>query len=163
MNKTVITTDQNKLIVKRKFDAPLSLVWKAWTEDELLDQWWAPKPWKSKTTHMDFNEGGYRMYAMVGPEGEVHWGRSDYQTINELKSFSGEDSFCDEEGNIVESLPIAHFSNEFSEKSGQTAVTIITMYESREYLEQVIEMGIKEGFTAACENLDEVLKKVNPK
>ncbi len=38
------------VFVKREFDASLSLVWDAFTKQEILDQWWAPKPWASKTS-----------------------------------------------------------------------------------------------------------------
>ena len=53
--------------ITREFDAPLSLVWDAFTKKELLDQWWAPKPYESRTKVMDFRVGGRRFYAMVSP------------------------------------------------------------------------------------------------
>ena len=59
--------------VTREFDADLSLVWDAYTKPEILDQWWAPKPWASKTKVMDFEVGGRRFYAMVSPEGNETW------------------------------------------------------------------------------------------
>ena len=37
------------VFVKREFNAGLSLVWDAFTKQEILDQWWAPKPFTSKT------------------------------------------------------------------------------------------------------------------
>ena len=45
----------------------------AYTKPELLDQWWAPKPWMSRTKAMDFKVGGRRFYAMVSPEGVERW------------------------------------------------------------------------------------------
>jgi len=42
------------VFVKREFNVGLSLVWDAFTKQEILDQWWAPKPWTSKTKYMDF-------------------------------------------------------------------------------------------------------------
>jgi len=51
--------------ITREFDAPLSLVWDAYTKQEILDQWWAPKPLSSKTKFMNFEVGGRRFYAMV--------------------------------------------------------------------------------------------------
>ncbi len=58
--QTTISKDaaNKKLIVVREFDAPLEEVWKAWTDSNILDKWWAPKPWKAKTKTMDFREGG---------------------------------------------------------------------------------------------------------
>ena len=57
-----------KVTVIRHFDAPVDHVWRAWTEVDLLDQWWAPKPWKAETKTMDFRSGGSWLYAMIGPE-----------------------------------------------------------------------------------------------
>ena len=48
--------------VNREFAAELSLVWDAFTKEEILDQWWAPKPWASKTKVMNFEVGGRRFY-----------------------------------------------------------------------------------------------------
>ena len=114
MNFTV-DKENNKLVVEREFAAPLSNVWAAFTQSELLDQWWAPKPWQARTKSMDFREGGYWLYAMVGPEGEEHWGRMDYKTINPESNFSAIDSFVDPEGSINQELPRADFKNEFQE------------------------------------------------
>src|SRR5688572_18009557 len=108
MNFTV-DKKNNKLLVEREFAAPLSNVWASFTQSELLDQWWAPKPWQARTKSMDFREGGFWLYAMVGPEGEEHWGRMDYKTINPQKSFSAQDSFVDPEGKINPDLPRANF------------------------------------------------------
>ena len=162
MNNTKFTANGSVLTVERLFNAPLDLTWRAWTEADLLDQWWAPKPWKSETSHMDFKEGGYRLYAMVGPGGERHLGRTDYLSIHVHKQFSGDDAFCDEEGNINPGLPATKFKNQFEETNNKTFVTIISEYASEEHLQQVIQMGMKEGLTMAFENLDSVLEKVNP-
>ncbi len=66
--QTTISKDaaNKKLIVVREFDAPLEQVWKAWTDKDILDKWWAPKPWKAKTKSMDFREGGAWLYSMGG-------------------------------------------------------------------------------------------------
>ncbi len=157
MKQTNFAVDKNKLSVTREFDAAPSLVWRAWTEAELLDQWWAPKPWQSKTKHMDFKEGGSRLYAMVGPEGEEHWGYADYNGIVVDKQFSGTDSFCDQDGVINASLPAATFKVEFDAIADRTMVTMVTTYASENEVKQIIEMGMKEGLSMAFENLDTVL------
>ncbi|MBL7949115.1 MAG: SRPBCC domain-containing protein, partial [Bacteroidia bacterium] len=48
-----------KLIIHRTFLGPIDLVWRAWTEKDLLEQWWAPKPFKAVTKSYDFREGGH--------------------------------------------------------------------------------------------------------
>ena len=78
----------NSVLITREFDAKLSLVWDAFTKQEILDQWWAPKPFTSKTKHMDFKVGGRRFYAMVSPEGqEVGWQIQDYTSISPKINF----------------------------------------------------------------------------
>lgn len=161
MNETNFIREENKLTVTRAFDAPIDLVWRAWTEPDMLDQWWAPKPWQSRTKSMEFKEGGFRLYAMVGPEGEEHWGRSDYQSIDPQNSFSGEDAFCDSEGNINASMPVSQFTNQFTEGKAQVTVKIISYYQSTDHLEQVIKMGMKEGLTMALDQLENVLSGLN--
>lgn len=153
-----IDKDNKKISVKREFAAPLSRVWAAWTESELLDQWWAPQPWKAQTKYMDFRVGGYWIYAMVGPDGTTQWSRADYTSITHLKSFMGEDAFCDENGNIDYTFPTSIWTIHFSEtKDVTTLVSIEIKYNEIADLEKYMEMGFKDGFTAAMENLDELL------
>jgi PhnB protein len=54
-----VNKENNTILVKREFAANLDLVWDAWTKPELLDRWWAPKPYKTETRSMDFREGGH--------------------------------------------------------------------------------------------------------
>jgi uncharacterized protein YndB with AHSA1/START domain len=148
-----------KLVVTREFDAPLEQVWKAWTESEILDQWWAPKPWKARTKKMDFREGGTWLYCMEGPNGEKMWSRADFTTIVPQKLYEGDDAFCDENGTINNDIPGMHWHAEFSSTSSGTKVKVEITFKSEADMEKIIEMGFKEGFTAAHENLDELLEK----
>lgn len=147
----------NVINVKRAFDASLELVWDAWTKPEILDQWWAPKPYHVKTKSMDFREGGTWLYAMIGPENDTHWCKNDYHRIKPQKSFSGLDGFCDENGTLSPELPRTLWENVFSANGQQTLVIISAKYESLADLEMIIQMGFKEGFTMALENLDQYL------
>ncbi|HAH25324.1 MAG TPA: ATPase [Prolixibacteraceae bacterium] len=152
-----VDKENRKITVKREFAAPLSQVWAAWTESELLDQWWAPKPWKAQTKIMDFREGGYWLYAMMGPDGSNQWSRADFRSINLLRSFSAQDAFCDENGNIDHTFPRSFWINQFSESTDSTLVSVEIKYDEVADLEKYLKMGFKEGFTAALENLDELL------
>ena len=148
---------KKKIFVVREFDAPVEEVWKAWTESELLDQWWAPKPWKANTKSMDFREGGLWLYYMQGPDDTRHYCRVDYKTIIPNKSFIAEDSFCDENGNATTGLPGMHWKNIFSRSGTGTKVEVEITFSTEADLEKIIAMGFKEGFAAALGNLDELL------
>lgn len=147
-----------KIKVKRDFDAPIDMVWSAWTESVLLDQWWAPKPWKVKTKFIDFNEGGFWLYAMISPEGEKHWSRADFKEINHMKKISLLEQFCDEDGNINHDLPKSLWENLFVENKKATSVRIDISFDKLSDLEKMIEMGFEEGFRSALRNLDGILK-----
>lgn len=157
MNFT-IDKENCKVFVEREFAASLSTVWAAWTQKELLDQWWAPKPWKTETKSMDFSEGGVWLYSMVGPEGERHWCRADYYTIKDKEYYTAQDAFCDEEGTINTQFPRCDWKNSFFDMGELTKVTVEATYKSKEDLEQVTQMGFQEGFTMALQNLDDLLQ-----
>lgn len=157
MNFTV-NKETKSVDVEREFAAPKELVWKAWTTPEILDQWWAPKPWKAETKSMDFRTGGKWVYAMVGPEGEKHWAVAEYLSIDPESNFKGLDSFCDEDEVINPEMPQAKWDVSFTEEGGHTLVHIISTYEQLSDLEAIIQMGFKEGFTSALENLDQLIE-----
>ena len=155
---------ENKTItVKREFAAELSLVWDAYTKSTILDQWWAPKPWKAKTKTMDFREGGHWHYAMVGPAGEEHWAMANYTTIQTQKKFTGLDAFADEHGNINKALPQSKWEVNFTDKGVFTLVELNISFDDLAQLEATIEMGFKEGLALAMEGLDELLPSLKNK
>jgi uncharacterized protein YndB with AHSA1/START domain len=160
-NQTEIAKDPSnkKLVVTREFDAPVDTVWRAWTDSALLDEWWAPKPWKTNTKSMDFRTGGMWLYYMEGPNGERHYCRADYTNVEPQKSFTGDDSFCDENGNITNTAPGMNWYAQFSESDKGTKVVVEITFASEADMETIIAMGFKEGFTMAHGNLDELLAK----
>lgn len=151
--------EDKELRIERVFDALVKVVWKYWTEPELLDQWWAPEPWKAKTKHMEFREGGYWLYSMNSPEGEQHWSRADFKKIVPQELFEGLDYFCDEDGNKNTELPTTQWRVRFTDSGAQTKVEITVTFASTEEKEKMIKMGMKEGLTMTLENLNNILKK----
>jgi len=139
----------------REFDASLSLVWDAYTRQELLDQWWAPKPWASKTKAMNFEVGGRRFYAMVSPEGHERWSIQKYTSITPKTAFKMLNAFADKDENPE--LPGSEWDLNFSEQNGITKVSITIFNESLARMEKMIEMGFKEGSAMTMKNLEALL------
>lgn len=158
-----VNKENSTITVKREFAAERALVWDAYTKSEILDQWWAPKPWKARTKSMDFKEGGHWHYAMVGPEGEEHWGLMNYKTIQPGKGFTGTDAFTDADRNVNTTLPQAEWDVDFADKGEHTLVEFHIAYSDLAQLEATIQMGFKEGLAMAMEGLDELLASYKKK
>ena len=149
------------VFITREFDAGLSLVWDAFTKAEILDQWVAPKPWASKTKHMNFEVGGRRFYAMVSPEGQEHWSIQKYISISPKTNFKFLNAFADENENPQ--LPGSEWDLTFSEQNGTTKVSVSIYNESLERMEKMIEMGFQGGFTMTLNYLEQLLLNLNKK
>lgn len=156
-----VDRENRTIVIHREFDAPLPLVWEAWTTAAILEQWIAPKPWRAKTQTMDFREGGYWLYAMISPEEEKHWSRYDYQKIEPLKSITELRAFSDENGVVNPNFPRTECINLFSEANGKTLVTVTAKYGSLEVLEFMVARGFKEGVAASLENLEGLLNQLS--
>ena len=151
--------ENKKMYITREFDAPVEKVWRCWTEPELLDQWWAPEPYKTVTVKMDFQNGGRWLYYMISPEGNKHYGRADYREIIPIKTYSAIDTFCDEHGNADEQFPGMDWKVKFVPTGNISRVEVVISFASVEVMEKIIEMGFQEGFTMAHGNLDKLLAK----
>ena len=149
------------VFITREFDAELALVWDAFTKAEILDQWVAPKPWTSRTKHMNFEVGGRRFYAMVSPEGQERWAIQQYTSISPKTNFKMFNAFADQDENPQ--LPGSDWDYTFSEQNGKTKVSITIFNESLERMEKMIEMGFTEGFKMSMSNLENLLATLSGK
>ncbi|WP_019991176.1 SRPBCC family protein [Rudanella lutea] len=155
MNDFTVDKTAKTVSFSREFDAALSLVWDAYTKPEILDQWWAPKPWTSKTKYMDFEVGGRRFYAMVSPEGEEFWSLQTYTAITPKTNFKLLNAFADKDENPE--LPGSEWDLRFNELNGKTTVHVSIYNESLARMEKMLEMGFKEGTAMNLKNLEALL------
>ena len=152
---------KNTITIKREFAAKRQLVWDCHTKSELLNKWFAPKPFTTKTKSMEFKEGGHWIYAMIDPDGKEYWGRTEYVKINPIDYYQTKDAFADENGNINAYLPTARWDVTFADVNSHTVVETIVTYHSLQELETVLNMGMKEGLMSTLEKLDELLLTLN--
>ncbi len=149
--------DANSIYVMKIYDADVSKVWDYFTKSELLDQWWAPKPWKCETKTQDFKEGGIWLYAMAGPDGERHYAKVKYMEITEHRSFDGTDSFCDENGKTNPDFPEVKWLFGFTGVEEGTKITVNIHFSSEESMKKLLEMGFEGGFKTGLYQLEEIL------
>jgi uncharacterized protein YndB with AHSA1/START domain len=157
----IVDKSTNTVFVNREFAADLSLVWDAFTKQQILDQWWAPQPWVSKTKHMDFKVGGRRFYAMVSPEGQEHWSVQDFTSISPKTNFKFRSAFADKDENINTEWPSSDWDLNFSEENGATKVSITIKHRTLADLEKIIEMRFQEGFTMTLNYLQILLTSLS--
>jgi uncharacterized protein YndB with AHSA1/START domain len=156
----IVDKEAKAVFIRKDFAAGLSLVWDAYTKPDLLDQWWAPKPLRSRTKVMDFKVGGRRFYAMVTPEGDERgWAVQKYTSITPKTNFRFFNAFADANENLQ--LPGSDWDLSFSERDGTTQVTISIHNESLERLERMIELGFREGAMAQFDSLEDLLSRLS--
>ena len=152
----VVDKEMKTVTITKEFDAGRDLVWDAYTKQELLDQWWAPKPFASRTKAMDFEVGGRRFYAMVSPEGGERWAVQKYTSITPQTNFKFFNAFSDANENLQ--LPGSDWTFDFTEDDGRTKVSVSIYNESLERMERIMaDGGFQKGTEMQLENLEELL------
>lgn len=147
------------IYVMKIYNAEVSVIWDHFTKSELLDKWWAPKPWKCETKSQEFKNGGTWLYSMVGPEGERHYAQVKYGEITEHRSFDGTDCFCDENGNAKPDFPETKWLFGFTGVEEGAKVTVNIHFASEQAMNQLLEMGFEQGFKAGLDQLEEILSQ----
>lgn len=140
-------TNSRTLTLKRTFNAPLKLVWEAWTRPEHIAQWWAPKGMKVKVVEHDFSVGGKWKYVMPMPDGSEFTSDGVYTVIVELeKIFSTANFRPMTEGVEIQAL--------FEEKGDKTDFVFNVVHPTEEYCRQQEKMGFYNGWGSAFDRLE---------
>ena len=156
MNQTIQfqkNRDKGEMIVTHSYKATPETLWKAFTEPEILEKWWAPLPYKAVVVSNNFNSGGILHYYMLSPEGERHYCIAEFSNIEPLKSYEVLDAFYDENANINTDFPRMKWKNEFTYSNGVTEIKNTILYNSPDDMDKILEMGFEEGYTMGLNQL----------
>jgi uncharacterized protein YndB with AHSA1/START domain len=129
-NQTVQTPVAAEFSISREFDAPLPLVFKAWSEAEHLAKWWGPNGFNIEVKTLDFRPGGMFHYYLKNDAGMEMWGKFVYREIEAPNRIVYVSSFSDAAGRVTraffsESFPLEVLNIlSFSEENGKTTVTL---------------------------------------
>src|SRR5262245_61811787 len=96
---------QHDLVFTRRFDAPVELVWKAWTDPEAVMQWWGPTGFTSPSAIIDFREGGTSLVCMRAPKefgGQDMYSTWAYTKIVPLERIEYIHNLADKDGNKLD-------------------------------------------------------------
>ena len=89
------------LVVTRVFDAPIELVWKAWSDSEQVMRWWGPEGFTCPVAKMDFREGGTSLVCMRAPKeygGQDLYNTWSYRKIVPMERIEYMLNFTDNDG-----------------------------------------------------------------
>lgn len=165
-DKVTVTKDlENKtLVIERVFDAPKEKLWRAYAEKDWFEKWWGPEGWQTTTKTFDFTVGGQIHYGMKCVDenqgewfGQESWGLMKFLAIDAPNSFEAQDFFSGPEGEINQEMPAQKFAVELVDEGGKTRLVSRSICETAEQLEQLIKMGMVEGFASQLNRLEALL------
>ncbi|WP_372632179.1 SRPBCC domain-containing protein [Cohnella sp.] len=163
-----VRSEGKELVITRVFQAPLELVFQAWSEAEHLKRWWGPKGFEIHVAELDFRPGGFFHYRMQASDGTQMWGKFVYREIVALEKIVWDNSFSDESGNIVRApfsdlIPLEiRNSVVFSANQGATTITlrsapINASAEEISFFEGMFD-SMLEGFGGTFDQLEQYLQ-----
>jgi uncharacterized protein YndB with AHSA1/START domain len=148
--------EEKQVVVSRSFDAPLELLWKAWTEPEHFMKWYGPKDFTTPSCEIDLKVGGRHLWSMKSPDGRQMYYTGTYKEIVPMERIVYTDSLSDAEGNVMS--PSAMGMPEGSPTSMDVTVTFI--YEDGKTTVTVSHVGHGEGADYASAGWEQAFDKL---
>ena len=141
------------LVLQRTFDAPVELVWEAWTKPEHIAHWWAPKMMKVQVVEHNFKVGGKWKYVMAMPDGSEFISDGVYSEIVPLKKIVTTANMKPmTEGVEIKAL--------FEAKGEKTVFTFSVLHGTEEYKLAQEKMGFYNGWGSVFDRLNDFVKGI---
>ena len=164
--------ENKEIVIERIFNAPREKVWDAWTNPELVKQWWGPEHFYAPSIKVDFRVGGKYIYAMHGPAGTEFdrdmYSAGEYIEIVPMDRLVVTDYFSDEKGNkmsaqeqgLPEGMPAEMTVTVTFEdaEDGKTKLSIIYHPKSQEQYDAMIKSGMNEGWSTSLDKMAKVVE-----
>jgi uncharacterized protein YndB with AHSA1/START domain len=159
MTVTSVDTDVDNLTLTliADFSAPAEQVWQLWADPRLLERWWGPPTYPATVEKHDLTPGGEVTYFMTGPEGDKSHGYWRVSAVEPPRSLEIVDGFAKEDGTPNPDMPTTTMRMELSEHGGGTRMVVRSVFDSREQMEQMVNMGMAEGIREAAGQMDALL------
>ena len=160
MTVTSVRKDPEALTmtVTADLDATVERSWQLWADPRQLERWWGPPTYPATVVDHDLAVGGRVTYFMTGPEGDKVHGWWEVLAAEPPRRLEIKDGFADDSGTPNDSMPSMTMVVTLTEREGGgTLMAIETRFPSLEAMEQLMSMGMEEGFAAALGQIDEIL------
>ncbi len=105
MSNPTESVKKQDLVVTRIIDAPLEMVWEAWTEPEHVTRWWGPQYWTSPSAKIDLRVGGKYIFCMRAPKdqgGQDMYTAGVYKKIVPMELLEFTQGMADQDGNPID-------------------------------------------------------------
>jgi uncharacterized protein YndB with AHSA1/START domain len=141
------------LTLKKTLDAPVALVWEAWTEPGHIAQWWGPKGMAVKVVEHDFKVGGKWKYVMPMPNGSEFISEGEYSEIVKFQKIITSANFKP----MTEGVELRALFEKIGDK---TNFTFSVVHPTEEYCKQQEQMGFYNGWGSTFERLNAYLTSI---
>jgi uncharacterized protein YndB with AHSA1/START domain len=149
--------DSLTLTLVADFDAPTERVWQLWADPRQLERWWGPPTYPATVEQHDLTPGGEVTYFMTSPEGDKYRGWWRVTSVDPPKSLEFTDGFADQDGSPVADMPTTTVRMQLTEHDGGTRMELRSVFDSREQMEQLANMGMFEGLQESVGQMDALL------
>jgi uncharacterized protein YndB with AHSA1/START domain len=140
-----------------EYPVPVERLWQAWIDPRQLERFWGPPEWPATFTRHDVNVGGRSEYHMTGPDGQRSAGYWIFEGVDPGKSIDVIDGFAQEDGSANDAMPTMRMRMTFEPTASGSRLVSVTTFPDLATMEQLAEMGMVEGATAAFGQMDQVL------
>jgi uncharacterized protein YndB with AHSA1/START domain len=147
-----------ELSLSRLIDAPREKVFKAWTDPELLKQWFAPLPWTTPRAELDVRPGGANLIVMRGPEGQEFPNRGVYLEVVENERLVFTDAYAGAWEPAEK--PFMTVILTFEDHGGKTKYTARVLHWSVADRERHEKMGFHAGWGQCANQLEALVAKL---
>ena len=146
-----------ELVLRRTIDASPERIWKAWMTPELLQQWFAPRPWTISDVVVDPRPGGAFNFVMHGPEGERFPNSGIYLEIVENRRIISTDALTTDWKPAGAPFMVARIDLEPT-GDGRTRYKATASHWTEEAMKQHEQMGFHEGWGQVADQLNQIVK-----
>jgi uncharacterized protein YndB with AHSA1/START domain len=152
---TVTLPTDEQIQITREFDAPRHLVYRAFTEPDLVKRWWHAKRGEMTFCEIDLRVGGRWRYAAVTPDGTEVAFHGEYREIVPDERVVTTEMYEGLPEDVSEEDAATVNTATFTEADGRTTVTIIVQAPSKETRDAIIASGMEAGMQDALDLLEE--------
>jgi uncharacterized protein YndB with AHSA1/START domain len=153
-----VPTSDRELVLTRLIDAPRDKVFRAWTDPELLKQWFAPLPYTTPAAELDVRPGGASLIVMRDPDGNDMPLRGVYLEVVQNERLVFTDAYT--EAWKPSEKPFMTVILTFDDEGGKTRYTARVRHWTVADREAHEKMGFHEGWGQCAEQLASLVAKL---